>query len=135
MIKSLLWEAGKNLPLTPKNECTKMTPLPFAVSEMATVRWRDSVIVLGGADKNDQALSTVVIYNVETGKCHMLPEMKCKRKACTAVVSQNTVVVMGGRDEQRKILNSAEYFSFDCYSWTDLPPLNEPRAWATAVAW
>ena len=118
-----------------KNECTKMSPLPFAVSEMATVRWRDSVIVLGGADKNDQALSTVVIYNVETGKCHMLPEMKCKRKACTAVVSQNTVVVMGGRDEQRKILNSAEYFSFDCYSWTDLPPLNEPRAWATAVAW
>ena len=57
-----------------------MAPLPFAVCEMATVRWGDNVIVIGGVDKDDKALNTVVIYNVETGICHMLPEMKCKRR-------------------------------------------------------
>ena len=51
-----------------KNECKEMAPLPFAVSEMATVRWGDNVIVIGGVDKDGKALNTVVIYNVQTGK-------------------------------------------------------------------
>ena len=118
-----------------KNECKEMAPLPFAVSEMATVRWGDNVIVIGGADENNKALNTVVIYNVKTGKSHMLPEMKCKRKRCAAVVSQNTIVVMGGRDEQGKILNSVERFSFNSYLWEHLPPMIEARVNATAVAW
>ena len=118
-----------------KNECKEMAPLPFAVSEMATVRWGDNVIVIGGADEEDGVLNTVVIYNVKTGKSHMLPEMKCNRRFCAAVVSQNTIVVMGGRDEQGRILNSVEGFSFDSYLWEDLPPMIEARVDATAVAW
>ena len=118
-----------------KNECKQMAPLPFAVSEMATVRWGDNVIVIGGADEEDKVLNTVVIYNVKTGKSHMLPEMKCKRKRCAAVVSQNTIIVMGGSDEQGRILNSVEGFSFDSYLWEDLPPMIEARDRATAVAW
>ena len=118
-----------------KRECKQMAPLPFAVCEMATVRWGDNVIVIGGADKDGKVLNIVVIYNVKTGKSHMLPEMKCNRRFCAAVVSQNTIVVMGGRDEQGRILNSVEGFSFDSYLWEDLPPMIEARDRATAVAW
>ena len=39
-----------------KNECKEMAPLPFAVSEMATVRWGDNVIVIGGADEQGRTL-------------------------------------------------------------------------------
>ena len=118
-----------------KKECKQMAPLPFAVCEMATVRWGDNVIVIGGADKDGKVLNTVVIYNVQTGKSHMLPEMKCKRKGCTAVVSQGAIVVMGGRDERGTFLTSEECFAFDRYSWEDLPPMNEARYSATAVGW
>ena len=59
-----------------KKECKQMAPLPFAVCTMATVPWGDNVIVIGGLDKDDKVLNTVVIYNVKTGKSHMLPEMK-----------------------------------------------------------
>ena len=116
-----------------KKECKQMAPLPFAVCQMATVRWGDNVIVIGGADQDDKTLNTVVIYNVQTGKSHMLPEMKCKRKMCTAVVSQGVIVVMGGCDERGRSLNSVECFTFDRYSWEDLPPMNEARY--GAVGW
>ena len=118
-----------------KKECKQMAPLPFAVCEMATVPWGDNVIVIGGLDKDDKVLNTVVIYNVQTGKSHMLPEMKCKRKGCMAVVSQGAIVVMGGCDEHNRVLNSVECFTFDRYSWKDLPPMNEARVGATAVGW
>ena len=116
-----------------KKECKQMAPLPFAVCEMATVPWGDNVIVIGGLDKDDKVLNTVVIYNVQTGKSHMLPEMKCKRKGCTAVVSRGVIVVMGGKDERDRAFNSVECFTFDRYSWEDLPPMNDARYRATAV--
>ena len=118
-----------------KKECKQMPPLPFAVSDIATVGWGDNVIVIGGIDGHGKVLSTVVIYNVQTGKSHMLPEMKCKRRGCTAAVSRGSIAVMGGVDEQYQVLNSVEFFSFDRYSWEDLPSMNEARRWATAVGW
>ena len=57
-----------------------MPPLPFAVSDMATVGWGD-VIVIGGIDKHGKVLNTVVIYNVQTGKSHMLPAVGCRWEA------------------------------------------------------
>ena len=117
-----------------RKECKQMAPLPFAVCEMATVRWGDNVIVIGGADKDGKATNTVVIYNVHSGICHMLPGMKCKRRECTAVVSRGAIVVMGGVDERDKVLSSVEFFNLDRYRWEELPQMSEARAWATAAA-
>jgi hypothetical protein len=33
-----------------KNECKQLAPLPYEVSEMATVRWEDNIVVIGGTD-------------------------------------------------------------------------------------
>ncbi len=35
-----------------KNECKQLAPLPYEVSEMATVRWGDNIVVIGGIDKH-----------------------------------------------------------------------------------
>ena len=78
---------------------------------MATVTYGDNIILIGGADKNREKLSTVIMYNVKTGNCRMLPSMKYKREGCTAVVTGNTIVVMGGRNDECEPLNSVEYFS------------------------
>ncbi|WP_395239397.1 kelch repeat-containing protein, partial [Salmonella sp. s54412] len=88
-----------------------------------------------GADRDIKVLNTVLIYNIKTEKYHMLPEMKYKRAGCVAVVVENSIVVMGGKDERGNNINSVESFSFDRYSWEDLPPMNEARFAATAVAW
>ena len=115
------------------NECQQLPELPYPVSEMATVKWGENVIIIGGSDKDDKALNNVIIYNVKTGNSHMLPAMLHKRRGCTAVVIENTIVVLGGKDEKGNHLKSVEAFSFDRYTWEELPDMKEGRYCGTAV--
>ena len=103
------------------------------MSDMATVRWGDNIVVIGGADKDGNALDTVIMYNVMTGQSHMLPPMRCKRWGCTAVVTGNSIVVLGGTDEERNDLKSVEAFNFERYHWEELPEMSETRWLHTAV--
>ena len=114
-------------------ECRQAKPLPYAVSDMATVKWADNVLVIGGTDAHGEVLNSVVVYNVKTCESNMLPPMKRKRKGCTAVVLGNSIVVMGGADDQENVSKSVEAFSFERYSWEELPEMNDARYGATAV--
>lgn len=111
-----------------------LAPLPFAVCYMATVAWKDSIILIGGEDKEDNVLDTVVCYNITNGKSDLLPAMKTKRRGCSAVITGNVIVVMGGWNEDDGNLYSVECFNLYDFSWEDLPPMNEERHGATAVA-
>ena len=116
-----------------KNECRQLPELPYPVSEMATVKWAENVMIIGGADKDGKALNNVIIYNIKTGNSHMLPPMLHKRKGCMAVVIENTIVVLGGEDERRNRLKSVEGFNFERFSWQELPDMKHDRYVATAV--
>jgi hypothetical protein len=116
-----------------KNECKQLARLPYEVSEMATVRWGDNIIVIGGIGKRGNELDTVIIYNVKTEQSCMLPPMRCKRRRCTAVVIGNSIVVLGGMDERGRYLKSVEAFNFESYTWQELPEMSQARCWHTAV--
>jgi hypothetical protein len=117
-----------------KNECKQLAPLPYeAVSRMATVRWGDNIVVIGGLDKHGKTLDTVIIYNIKTEQSHLLPPMRCKRRECTAVVIGNNIVVLGGVDEHLHDLKSVEAFNFESYSWQELPEMSQARNAHTAV--
>ena len=113
------------------NVCKQLAPLPYEVSEMATVRWGDNVVVIGGADQRRNRLNTVIMYNV-TQQSHMLPPMRCKREACAAVVVGNNIVVLGGYNRQGT-LKSVESFNFERYAWQELTEMSEGRYWHTAA--
>ena len=115
-----------------KNECKQLAPLPYEVSVMATVRWGDNIVVIGGLDKRINTLDTVIIYNVKTEQSHLLPSMRCKRRGCTAVVIGNNIVVLGGWGEQGR-LKSVEAFNFERNTWEELPEMSEARYYHTAV--
>ena len=115
------------------NECQQLPELPYPVSSMATVKWGENAVIIGGHDKDGKVLNKVIIYNMKTGNSHMLPPMLHKRYGCTAVVIENKIVVLGGRDEKWSVLKSVEAFSFDRYTWEELPDMKEPRVFATAV--
>ena len=116
-----------------KKEWKQLASLPYEVSDMATVRWGDNIVVIGGAGKDAYELDKVIMYNVKTEQCHMLPSMKSKRCGCAAVVIGNNIVVTGGMDERRRNLKSVEAFNFERYSWEDLPEMSEERLLHTAV--
>ena len=117
-----------------KNECQELAPLPYAVCEVATVKWgEDNILIVGGVDNDNMPLNKVLMYNVKTQKSHELPHMKYKRRGCVAVVVRDTVIVMGGKDEEGNFLKSVESFRFESYSWQDLPEMHEKRYCCTAV--
>ena len=117
-----------------KNECQELAPLPYAVSEMALVKWRsDNAVIIGGVDDRSNVLKTVLLYNIKTQKSHMLPDLPNKRKGCAAAVFKDTVIVMGGKDEEEKFLKSVESFRFDSYSWEEVPEMHEKKYHATAL--
>ena len=114
------------------NVCKQLTPLPYEVSKMATVKWGDNVVVIGGIDKRSNSLDTVIMYNVKTEQSHMLPPMKRKRCACAGVVVGNNIVVLGGWNGQGP-LKAVESFNFDCNTWQELPEMSRERYFHTAV--
>ncbi|CAB3990540.1 RING finger 151-like [Paramuricea clavata] len=116
-----------------KNECKEMPPLPYAVREMATVLWRNNVLVIGGEDHRYERLNKVAMYDVITGHSQMLPCMKKKRSGCTAVLTGNVVVVMGGWNDNSECLKSVECFDLERQVWQDLPDMLESRVHSTAV--
>ena len=119
-----------------RNVGQELAPLPYPVSEMATVKWGDdNVITAGGIDNNNETLKKVLMYNVKTQKSYMLPDMKYQRKGCVAAVVKDTVIVMGGQDEKGNYLRSVEGFRFDRYGWEELPEMKEARWGATAVVY
>jgi N-acetylneuraminic acid mutarotase len=113
-----------------KNECKELPSLPHPTKRMATVRWRDQVVVLGGHDKNHQALNDVFMYDCKTGKITALPSMLEKRDYCCAVITGNTIVVMGGGNNN--FLRSVEYFTMGGSTWKYLPSMNNARFEAVA---
>ena len=116
-----------------KNECKQLTPLPYEVSLMATVRWGDNIVVIGGVNKHGKILDTVITYNVKTEQYHMLPAMRCKSWGCTAVVIGNNIVVLGVWNEQWQSMKSVEVLNFERNTWEELPEMSEKRYLPTAV--
>ena len=52
-----------------EEDCRELAPLPYPVYEMATVKWDDdNVMIMGGADINNQPLNKVLMYNIKTQK-------------------------------------------------------------------
>jgi hypothetical protein len=118
------------------NECKTLQPLPFPVSEVTTVCYKDNVILIGGVNEKGEALNSVIMYNVKTGKVKMLPCLNHKRSASCAVITGNVITVMGGRDYRKVItyyLDSVEYLDLSTNVWRELSPMTTKRCTATAV--
>ena len=115
------------------NVYKQLAPLPYEVSLMATVRWGDNVIVIGGIDKRGNKYDTVIMYNVKTEQSHMLPPMRNKRCGCAAVVIGQNIVVLGGVRPPANALKSVEGFNFESNIWEELPEMSEARWLHTAV--
>ncbi|CAB3982419.1 kelch 40 [Paramuricea clavata] len=119
---------------TVNDKFTEMSPLPFACGDVASVRWKNNVIILGGTANNGMSLNTVILYNVKGNTLKMLPSMRYARSSCAATVAGNKVIVMGGYDRfEKKSLDSVECFDLDRQVWEELPVMNEARSEATAV--
>ena len=72
------------------------------------------------------------MYDCKTGKITVLPSMLEKRWGCCAVITGNTIVVIGGRNEKREDLKSVECFTMGGSTWEYLSAMNKVRYSAVA---
>ena len=114
------------------NTVKELAPLPYKVSKMATVTYKDSIIILGGEDEShsQRPLNSVIMYNVSTKACKRLPSMLEKRCGCAAAILEDVIVVMGGKSDSA--LKTAEYLVLGQDSWNELPAMHLAREGATA---
>ena len=116
------------------NECKTLPPLPLPVSDMATVSYKDNVILVGGVNEKVQTLNSVVMYDVKTGKIKMLPCLNHKRASSAAAITGNVIIVMGGYVyETKTCLNSVECLDLSSNVWRELSPMTTKRSSPTAV--
>jgi N-acetylneuraminic acid mutarotase len=116
------------------NECKTLPPLPFAISDMASVSYKGNVILIGGSNEKGQTLNSVVMYDVKTGKIKMLPCLNHKRAGTAAVITGNVIVVVGGYDyETKTFLSSVECLDLSSNVWRELSPMTTKRGFGAAV--
>jgi hypothetical protein len=144
---------GGSTPITPQddvflydpraNECSEMAALPYPVQGMATVRWGNKVLLLGGVNEREEELDDVISYDTESGETTRLPRMTQKRGGCCAVntptvdtssacssdTSTDTLVALASL----RSLNTVERYDFHSHAWQDMPPTREAREFCTAV--
>ena len=107
--------------------------LPKPVWGMSTVTCGNMIIVIGGVDKNDQALNDVIMYDTETGRSERLPSLNHKSYGHSAVIMHDVIVVFGGYNDEQGYFNSVESFTLGDDGWKELPEMKEKRHFATAV--
>ena len=122
-----------------KNEMQTLPSLPYAGYNMATVAYKDNIIILGGQDNNRYSLNDVLMYNTHSLECKRLPSMLEKRSNCAAVILGDVIVVMGGwsknAEGQTTYLNTVEYYVMGASTWQELPAMNLARESATACVY
>ena len=116
------------------NKCKTSPPLPFRISEMATVSYKGNVILIGGVNEKGQTLNTVVMYDAKTGNIKMLPCLNHKREGSAAVICGNVIVVAGGYDEETKsYLRSVECLDLNTNVWRELTPMTTKQGYAAVI--
>ena len=120
------------------NEMQVLSSLPYRVDDMASVAYKDNIILIGGCDGLN-SLSEVVMFNVTKQEYTRLPSMLEKRRSCAAVITGDVIVAMGGenrgiesKDDDWTSLKTVEYYVIGDSTWQDLPVLNLARVDATA---
>ena len=114
-----------------RNECVQMPPLPSPVYGMGTARRGDTMLLVGGKNTKVKPSNEIIEYDFKTGHSKVIFTMKKTRFGCSSVYRENTLIVIGGTNDD---LNAVYCFDFLSNSWTKLPSIAEGRLLACVVA-
>ena len=120
-----------------ENTINTLPSLPYRVVCMATVFYKDSLIIIGGQNGNT-ALNKVYMYNIHSLECKPLPSMREARSGCAAVILGDVIVVMGGQSVCTILspkLKTVEYYVIGDSAWQELPSMHHERMGATACVY
>ena len=128
-MSNVISELQLTSPCTMKELCQKPQPRQYHGAEA----FEDKVLILGGEDRNEVVLDSVLEFDPEKNECKELPSLPHPMKEMATVRWRDQVVVLGGRDKDGEVLN--DVFMYDCKTGkiTALPSVLETRYKCCAV--
>ena len=102
------------LQLTSPCTMKKLCQMPEPRDSHGAETFEDKVLVLGGEDRNDGPLNSVLEFDVKKNECKKMPPLPHPLTRIATVRWRDQVVVFGGRDKDRQALN--DVFMYDCNS-------------------
>ncbi|KAF8793756.1 Beta-scruin like protein [Argiope bruennichi] len=111
------------------------TPIPLHDTRM--VATDEALYVLGGCnplDDNPLPLKESYKFVFKNEEWLPLPLMNNARSLHAAVIFNNLILIIGGKDEENKILSSIEKYDASKNKWEEFTPLPEPRMAMGAVS-
>ena len=121
------------LHLTSPVTMEKLCQMPEPRDSHSVESFEDKVMILGGEDRDDHPLNSVLEFDVKKSECKVLPPLPHPVTRMATVRWRDQVVVLGGRDEDRQALN--DVFMYDCKTGktTALPSMLEKKYECCAV--
>ncbi|XP_022253465.1 uncharacterized protein LOC111088240 isoform X1 [Limulus polyphemus] len=108
--------------------------LPEARHHHVAVLYNRSVYIIGGYDPQETARGkplakkTCFRYKLDTCEWQKMADMNCARVYHGAVILAGFLYVIGGKDEEDRLLSSVELYNSDIDTWSQLDTvLNFPR--------
>jgi hypothetical protein len=95
--------------------------------------FEDKVMILGGEDRNDGPLNSVLEFDVKKNECKEMPPLPHPLTRIATVRWRDQVVVLGGHNERNEAVN--DVFMYDCKTGktTALPSMLKKRFGCCAV--
>ena len=121
--------------LTPPYTVKMLCQMPQQRIFSAAVLFEDSVLIFGGRtnDNYESALSSVLEFDLNTNKCRTLSPLPCAISGVETVHWGEKVVLIGGRNDQGKILNQVLMYDSTTERIDVLPSMLEARVAPCAV--
>ncbi|KAK7109212.1 kelch-like protein 18 [Littorina saxatilis] len=113
------------------NKSTELSAMPTARRSLGILIVDNMIFAVGGSDKG-AAVSTVEVFDIETGVWKTRASLCRPRTSVAAAVLEGQVFAVGGHDGQRA-LSSAEMYDSDTDCWNQTAELQTPRSMASSV--
>ncbi|XP_048136789.1 F-box/kelch-repeat protein At1g74510-like [Rhodamnia argentea] len=85
-------------------------------------------ILAGGCDPRGNVLSSAELYNSDTGRWEMLPDMNTARKMCSGVFMDGKFYVIGGIGTGNiRSLSCGEVYDMETRTWREIPNMFPAR--------
>ena len=130
-LRSLIWSSLKLKANAGSNDSSASQKTFPATSGHNMIRWGEKLLLIGGDSKGSSDKLVVRYIDIETLQFGVIETSGSIPVACTgqsATLVGSKVLLFGGEDMKRKLLNDVHVLDLECMTWDMIKTVQEPPA-------
>ncbi|XP_062156918.1 acyl-CoA-binding domain-containing protein 4 [Alnus glutinosa] len=130
-LKSFSWSNLNLKPNADKFKDTGSLEILPATSSHIVIKWGNKLLIIGGHSKKVSDEMTVLFIDLETHLCGVMEtsgKVPVARGGHSATLIGSRVIVFGGEDRSRRLLNDAHVLDLETMTWSLVEAMQTPPA-------